>query len=63
MRTNDRGRPGEERPLNVVAGESPILDARCRACGHIVWHPTSILTGLGRDCRRAIVRSAREAAA
>ena len=64
-----RPHPGEgEKRLNISAGDldtSTVDDdrRRCRKCGHVIWTPVSVLTGLGTDCRRAVARAAREVAA
>lgn len=64
-----RPHPGEggKRPHvsedNLDTADSTVDRPRCRLCGHVVFVPVSILTGLGRDCRRIVARAAREVAA
>lgn len=68
---HDRGRPATNEtpsglstitdPLSVPTGTDDR--PRCVACNHVVWTPASIRTGLGRECRRQLARTARGAAA
>lgn len=58
---------GEGR-LNVSDDNLDTVDCtdnrpRCVRCGHVVFTAPAILTGLGRDCRRIVVRAAREVVA
>lgn len=68
---HDEGRPGEERPHNVTAGDTHSVSQgsdverqpRCLMCGHIVTSAESIAAGLGRDCRRRLRRGLRHSSA
>lgn len=54
-----RPHPGEgEKRLSVSDGNLDSSSVartdrpRCVICGHAVWHPLSVSTGMGRECRR-----------
>lgn len=60
-----RPHPGEgEERLSVSGGnldksQSTAVRPRCLLYGHVVFTRVSILTGLGRDCRRDAIRNLR----
>lgn len=65
---NDRGRPVTTQTASRMSTLTDTPDCtddrpRCVRCGHVVFTAPAILTGLGRDCRRIVVRAAREVVA
>lgn len=61
LASNDRGRPGEERPqsvsldgdrFSVAVATGTYGKPRCALCGRLIFSEESIRAGVGRDCRR-----------
>lgn len=57
---NGRGRlAGNQTTSNANHDDQTTVSAdrpRCAHCGHVIWSAESIRAGIGRDCRRAVVR-------